>query len=91
MNKYLIKIAETVYSEDVQREHSPFKTALTESVLAIPVDMAGVAAGNRIGDRFKLNYNFGKYLGGTHNVGGMAGAALGGLAANYAVLKGQQS
>lgn len=70
---------------------SPGKTALHETIASIPADVVGVGLGAKLGTKLKLDkVNFGKMMGGEHNIGGMAGAALGGLAANYAVLKHQQ-
>ena len=74
-NKYLTKIA------DQLDQPKPFKTAVHESVAAIPADIAGGAAGAKLGSRFGPK---------GIAIGTMTGAALGGLAANYGVLKHQQ-
>jgi phage tail tape-measure protein len=74
MNKYLVKIADQI-------QHTPLKTAVHESVAAVPADIAGGMAGAKLGSKFGPK---------GIAIGSLAGAALGGLATNYAVLKHQQ-
>ena len=80
MNKYLIKISQSMKDESTI---TPGPTALHESIASIPADIAGVGLGGIVGKKFGL-------MAGEHNLGSMAGAAVGGLITNYAVLKHQQ-
>ena len=90
MNRYLTKLAQ-MYDQDDPADH-PLRTATTESIASIPADIAGTAAGAALGSKILKNpmVNFGKTFG-EHNIGGMVGAAAGGLLTNYAVLKYQQN
>jgi hypothetical protein len=86
MNKYLVKIADELAQPEKQKKQSgPFNVAAQESAASLVPDFAGAAAGNIVGN--KVGIGAVKFLGHEHNLGGMAGAALGGLAANYGVLK----
>jgi uncharacterized protein YcfJ len=60
-------------------------TAVKETAAGLPLDFAGMALGGIIGKEFGLK-PFAAF-GHSHDIGSMAGAAAGGLAANYAVLK----
>lgn len=75
MNKYLVKIAENA------DKPGPGKTAIHQSVVGILPDVAMGALGGKIGAKFGAR---------GAAVGGVAGTVLGGLGANYAVLKHQQ-
>ena len=90
-NKYLLKISQQ--QQDRDDPNHPFRTAATESLASIPADIVGTAAGGAMGTKLfgeRSMINFGKTIG-SHNIGGMAGAAVGGLLTNYAVLKHQQN
>ena len=80
MNKYLIKISQSMNDKSTM---TPGPTAIHETLASIPADIAGVGLGGIVGRKYGL-------LAGEHNLGSMAGAAIGGLATNYAVLKHQQ-
>jgi predicted class III extradiol MEMO1 family dioxygenase len=82
MNKYLTKLAEQL-DQNLVNIATPGKIAVHQSIAGILPDIGGMAAGNIVGRKFGLIH-------GSHNLGGMAGGILGGLAANYAVLKREQ-
>ena len=92
-NKYLVKIAESLdqpgqlmqQPKQQKKQPGPFAVASQESAASLIPDFAGAAAGNIVGN--KLGVGAVKFLGHEHNLGGMVGAAAGGLAANYGVLK----
>lgn len=84
-NKYLQKIAEigdNLSSQpSLKKKSKPFKTALTESAIGLPLDLAAAGVGGKLGSKFGAR---GAAIGAT------AGTVLAGLGANYGVLKHQQ-
>lgn len=69
-------------ADQMQDQHTPFKTAIHESVVGILPDLAAAGIGGKLG----LKYGGPKGAA----VGATAGTLLAGLGANYGVLKHQQ-
>lgn len=76
MNKYLIKIASAIPVMPA----TPAKTALHQTIAAVPSDALGIWAGSKLALRSGMGEGKGAFM----------GATLGGLATNYAVLKHQE-
>ena len=93
--EFIVEQEKKASEEDQQSQPPnphPLYTAAKGAVLAAPADLAGAAVGGAIASKIpSLAGKTFKMLGESHSIGGMVGAAVGGLAANYAVMKHENS